>query len=210
MATRIEKYIIHVLMLVSFTSFSQETDLANEKYHLGYNGEIGTRITAEGYWHNLGSTNSMMLTFSKSKHQFAIGPQLMLSENRYNQKFGLFGYYKFFPNGYETKFSTYFQIGLPINYAKDKMEVIYSDVPAIVSNPKEENVISVMGQFGYGVNYQFGKKKRLNFGTSIAFNLGYMHRNWVYVPLSEGSDQKYHSNYIISCVTLGVNVGYKF
>lgn len=113
---------------------------------------------------------SPMITYTRGKNQFEIGPQFQFVRQRYlNQYLGINFNYKRYFNGFGNKFVPYLYTG--IAFSTSKADLDFVGAGGLYSDQRGYKQVGMNLSIGYGLEWQLGK--HLYMGSSVGFNPGF-------------------------------------
>lgn len=201
-------------VLLSATSFSQ----IQESPIKGQWG-LSTGLTLDSYKMDLVPYNRSkqlgilpMLTYTKGKNQFELGPQFSLANTRQNHRyFGANFNYKRYFNGFGNSFVPYFFSGIGFSTTHSNTVKEVGEGVIVASYPYNYRQTGVNLSIGYGLEWQMGKGFYL--GSSVSFSTGiYSIRrsDFMYSDSYLGASNRTNQTAIKFDFNVNMQFGYRF
>lgn len=123
------------------------------------------------FWHRGMKVGiSPMITYTRGKNQFEIGPQFQFVRQKYlNQYLGINFNYKRYFNGFGNKFVPYLYSGIAFSTSKSELDFIGAGGP--YSDQRSYKQAGVNLSIGYGLEWQLGE--HLYIGSAVGLNPGF-------------------------------------
>lgn len=120
---------------------------------------------------------SVLLTISKNKHQFEIGPQITLGNmGNLDRKFGIDLNYKYYFKGTDKKFNPFLYVNLNYINMMDKGEFLVNNglypYNNLIENYRFNSHLTTLN-IGYGMRYNFTGKLYLAANAGFGFSYNY-------------------------------------
>lgn len=113
---------------------------------------------------------SPMITYTRGKNQFELGPQFQFVRQRYlNQYLGINFNYKRYFNGFGNKFVPYLYSGIAFSTSRSELDFIGAGGP--FSDQRSYKQAGVNLSIGYGLEWQLGK--HVYIASAVGFNPGF-------------------------------------
>ncbi|MBL1278973.1 MAG: hypothetical protein COA33_001780 [Fluviicola sp.] len=196
-------FFILLFALTATFSFSQE----KEKYKIGTGVDFDGRIAGYSY-NNLGPSIIPLISFTKKKHQFSFGPQLFMFKNRFEEKIGLMTKFKYYPNGFNNRFNSYFTVRMPLTYGFDKNDNWPPYYFAAPQETRASKYYSVVLTPGYGVNMKIKNGFYINSAFSFGVSYSFVFSEITNIETQAKRDDFYMNLDFVANFSFGV--GYRF
>lgn len=172
-------------------------------------------LSAHQFIRPLSFLTSFLFTLNYKKHQFDVGPTFQLGRtiNKFNKDFGVEFNYRYYPNGDETKFSSFMLFNF--NYFHNHSQwttTIYNPTVSELHD-KEADIKEINHDlafhWGYGVKFKFVKGFYISSNVGLGFvNLVSVTERMLANTENIYSDSKWNSREF--SFVFGISLGYKF